>query len=131
MKSKEQIGLFTGASYAPEWLKGAKADFDPALAERYKREAMASASSSIAHQELLDLLRSALITIARSRPDRTATADDAQACLLGHGHSPSALGNAAGSLFRSAEWVLVGYRPSERVSRHGNRIGIWQLKDRK
>jgi hypothetical protein len=113
----------------PEWLRP-KSEFDPALAERFKREAMACAASSPAHQELLRLLRPALVSIALSRsPDRSVTADDAQVWLGEHGYPPAALGNAAGSLFRGGQWELVGYRQSERVSRHRNRVGVWRLKD--
>ena len=41
--------------------------------------------------------------------------------------SPSDLANAAGSVFKGGEWTLVGYRMSDRVSRHRNRVGIWRL----
>jgi hypothetical protein len=127
-KSDGQIGLFTAETpYTPPWKRAN--EFDPALAERYKREAMAAAASSPAHQQLLDLLRPVLVKIALSRSDRCVTADDAQAWLAEHGYSPGALGNAAGSLFRSSDWELVGYRKSARVSRHSNRVGVWRLKD--
>src|SRR5260370_34039583 len=118
--------LFTPeAPYTPEWIRS-KSEFDPALAERFKREAMAAAASSPAHQELLRMLRPALIVIALSRSERIATADDASRWLAEHGYEPGALGNAAGSLFRGDNWKLVGYRPSERTSRHRNRVGVWQ-----
>jgi hypothetical protein len=126
----QQIDLFTPeASYAPEWLQRSKTAFDPALAEKWKREKMAAAASSPAHHELLTLLRPALRAIALSRDCRTVTADDAQAWLITNGYEPSELGNAAGSIFRGGEWKLVGYRKSARVSRHSNRVGIWQLKE--
>jgi hypothetical protein len=125
----QQIDLFTPeAPFVPEWLRP-KREFDPALAERFKREAMAAAASSPAHQELLRLLRPALVRIALSRSDRSVTADHAQQWLVEHGYSPAALGNAAGSLFRGGQWELVGYRMSARVSRHCNRVGIWRLKE--
>jgi hypothetical protein len=124
-----QIDLFTEAPYVPEWLRRSKTEFDPVLAEKWKREKMAAAASSPAHQELLSLLRPALRAIAAGRSDRCVTADDAQAWLGEHGYEPGALGNAAGSIFRGGEWKLVGYRMSARVSRHRNRVGIWRLTD--
>lgn len=125
----QQIDLFTPeAPYVPEWLKGRSAiAFDAKLAARYKREAMAAAASSPAHQELLNLLRPALRAIALGRSDRCVTADDAQAWLLEHGYEPGALGNAAGSIFKGGEWTLEGYTMSARISRHRNRVGIWRL----
>jgi hypothetical protein len=125
--SDGQIDLFTEPHYVPEWLRRSQTEFDPVLAERFKREAMSAAASSPAHQELLNLLRPALIGIALSRSERTATADDASRWLAEHGYEPGALGNAAGSLFRGGNWKLVGYLPSERTSRHRNRVGVWQL----
>jgi hypothetical protein len=125
----QQIDLFTPeAPYVPEWLKRSRAEFDPVLAEKWKREKMAAAASSPAHQELLNLLRPALVQLALCRDSRTVTADDAQAWLGEHGYGPGALGNAAGSIFRGGEWKLVGYRMSARVSRHRNRVGVWQLQ---
>lgn len=125
----EQIGLFPAETpYVPEWLQRSKTEFDPALAEKWKREKMAAAASSPAHQELLNLLRPALVRLALSRDCRTVTADDAQAWLVEHGYDSAALGNAAGSLFKSSAWKLVGYRMSDRISRHRNRVGVWQLK---
>jgi hypothetical protein len=131
-KSNAQISLFVPEPpYVAERHNRPNTDFDSALAERYKLEAIAAAASSLAHQELLDILRPVLVTIARSRESRCVTADDAQAYLVERGLSPGALGNAAGSLFRGDEWKLVGYRPSDRVSRHRNRVGVWRLKDGK
>jgi hypothetical protein len=127
----QQIDLFTPeAPFVPEWLKGrSTVAFDKKLADRFKKEAMAAAASSPAHQELLNLLRPALRAIALGRSDRCVTADDAQAWLLEHGYEPGALGNAAGSLFKGCEWKLSGYKMSDRVSRHRNRVGVWRLTD--
>jgi hypothetical protein len=127
--SDGQIGLFPAETpYVPA-LQRSKTDFDPALAEKWKREKMAAAAASPAHQELLNLLRPALRAIALARsPDRCVTADDAQKWLVDRGYEAGALGNAAGSLFKGGEWKLIGYRMSDRVSRHRNRVGIWQLK---
>src|ERR1700692_754732 len=123
----QQIDLFTASdTYVAPWLKGRSTAFDSELAERFKQEAIAASASSPAHRELLRVLRPALIVIALSRSDRTATADDASRWLAEHGYEPGALGNAAGSLFRGGNWKLVGYSKSDRVSRHRNRVGIWR-----
>ena len=123
-----QIDLFPAeAPYVAPWMK-ARTAFDPALAEKFKREAMRAAAASPARQELLRAVRSALRQIAISREDRCVTSDDGAAWLLAHGHSPSDLGNGAGSVFRGNEWELVGYKKSIRVSRHSGAHGIWRLK---
>src|ERR1700730_16783210 len=97
-----QQNLFTTEAYVPEWLKRSRAEFDPVLAEKWKREKMAAAASSPAHQELLNLLRPALRAIALTRSDRCATADDAQKWLADRGYEAGVLGNAAGSLFKGS-----------------------------
>jgi hypothetical protein len=123
-----QIDLFTPETpYVAEWMKTRTA-FDPALAQKWKFEKMALAAASPARQELLSLVRAALRQIAFSREDRCVTSDDGAAWLLAHGYSPSDLGNAAGSIFKGGSWKLIGYRMSDRVSRHRNKVGIWQLK---
>jgi hypothetical protein len=125
-----QIDLFTTETpYVAEWVKARSTAFDPKLAAKWKREGMQRAAGS--HPELLAQVKLALIQIARGRESRCVTADDAQAWLIAHGYSPASLGNAAGSLFRGDDFVLVSYRPSERASRHGNRGGVWRLKDGK
>jgi hypothetical protein len=126
LSDENQIDLFTETPYVAAWQRSAV--FDAKLAERFKREAMAAAAASPAHQELLRLLRPALVRLALCRDSRTVTADDAQAWLADHGYAPGALGNAAGSLFKGGEFELVGYRKSVRVSRHCNRVGVWRLR---
>jgi ABC-type ATPase with predicted acetyltransferase domain len=108
--------------YVAEWMKN---EFSPARGARFKEQGMRTAATS--HQGLLAQVNLALIKIALERSDRCVSADDAARWLIEHNYSPASLGNAMGSLFRGAEWVLKGYRPSERASRHRNRIGIWQL----
>ena len=123
----EQIGLFTTeTTYVPAWKKS-RPEFDATLAEHFRSQGMTKSAS--AHQALLAQVRVALVKIACSRESRCVTADDAQLWLVEHGYSPGALGNAAGSLFRGSEWSLVSYRPSERTSRHRNRVGVWRLRE--
>ena len=127
----EQIPLlFPGeAPYVAPWLRKTAQGFDAGRAEKARAAGMRAAASS--HQLLLAVLRRELIRIAEGRVTRSVTADDAQAWLLERGYPTTALGNAAGSLFRGGTWVCVGYKPSERVSRHRNRIAVWQLKEQK
>jgi hypothetical protein len=81
------------------------------------------------HAALLEKVRVALVALAQSRQDRCVTADDAQRWLIANGHSPSELGNAAGSLFRGGDWEFTGrWTKSCRVSRHANQIRVWRLK---
>src|SRR5208282_1269690 len=47
---------------------------------------------------VLGVVRDACVAAALARPDRTATADDAQKWLIDQGYSSDYLGNAAGSL---------------------------------
>jgi hypothetical protein len=123
----EQIPLdLETPDFIPEWLRS-KSEFSPALAERFKKQGMRAAAS--AHQELLAQVKLALIRIARGRDDRCVTADDGAAWLVANGYSASELRNASGSLFKGGAFELVGFRQSERVSRHKNRVGIWRLKE--
>src|ERR1700680_1051600 len=122
----QQIDLFTPeAPFVPEWLRS-KTAFDSVLAEKWKSKGMRAAAT--AHQELLAEVKLALIRIAHGRSDGCVTADDAARWMIEQGLSPGALGNASGSLFRDPEWELVSYCPSERASRHRNRLGVWRLK---
>jgi hypothetical protein len=112
--------------YVAPWFRDKSGAFDAERSEKEKRAGMSASAS--ARQLLLDVLRRQLVRIAVSRTSRSVSADDAQEWLAENGYDPAALGNAAGSLFRSEDWVLVGYVPSERVSRHRNRVGVWQYQ---
>lgn len=125
-KSEGQIGLFASETpYVPAWKKS-NTEFDSSRGQHLKRQGMSAAAS--ARQELLAVVKAALIRIAQCRESRCVTADDAQNWLLANGYSEGALGNAMGCLFRRSEWVLVKYRPSERAARHLGMVGVWQLK---
>lgn len=39
----------------------------------------------------------------------------------------TALGNAAGAIFRGEGWTFVRYIKSVRLSRHANKIGVWKF----
>lgn len=57
----------------------------------------------------------------------TVHADDVAIWMANRGMDYSALGNAAGSVFRGMEWTGQVVR-SERPSTHGRIIRVWRLK---
>jgi hypothetical protein len=63
--------------------------------------------------------------LALKSPDMTVTADDVQKVLIPEGIH---LGNAAGSLFRTSEWVWTGeFVKSTRKTNHATLRRIWRL----
>ena len=56
------------------------------------------------------------------RKQETVSADDVFRLV-----SPSALGQAAGALFRGNEWEFVGWKESTRGSNHARPIRVWRL----
>lgn len=78
---------------------------------------------------VLECCREALIEIAKSRPNREVSADDAARWLYDYDPHAS-LGNAAGSLFRGGDWEFTGrWTKSTRVISHANDLRIWRLKE--
>ncbi len=72
--------------------------------------------------------RSIAVTVALSRTDRCATADDVYRHLTIA--ERRGLGNAAGSLFRGPRWTFTGRRtPSRRISNNAREIKIWKLQE--
>ena len=58
---------------------------------------------------------------AMTRPERTATSDDA--ALAG-------LGNATGAIFKTPAWEFTGqWKPSNRPSNHARYIRVWRLRE--
>jgi hypothetical protein len=95
--------------------------------ETRKEQGMKISADSRA--ELLSLVRAALRNIARTRPSRTATADDATEWLIAYGYDPNSLGNGAGSLFRGDDWVFTGvWVKSRKVTNHAHQNRVWRLK---
>jgi hypothetical protein len=89
---------------------------------------MAEATESRNH--LVQKIREFLRTVARSRDNRCVTADDAYKFLEIRDGNLRELGNAAGSIFRSADWEFTGcWTPSTRVSNHARMLRVWRLKD--
>lgn len=100
--------------------------FSPEMAELVKAQGMERAAKNRA--ELLAEVQLAMRVLARTRSGRTATADDAQRYLIGQGLNSTALGNAAGSIFKPEFWECIGFVKSERVSRAGGINRIWRLR---
>lgn len=99
--------------------------FDADAAQLRKEWGMGTAAD--ARKELLNECRAAVRKAALGRDDRTATADDSSRYLLSIGLPVDALGNAAGSLFRSG-WIFTGkYQPSTRTTNHGHSNRVWKL----
>ena len=69
----------------------------------------------------LKLARAIAATAALSRPERTATSDDAAFIQLG---------NAAGAIFKTPAWEFTGHWvPSLRPRNHARFIRVWRLAD--
>lgn len=75
--------------------------------------------------------RAVILSHARAVARELATnngetnADEVATELELQGIDSTALGNAAGAIFRGNGWKFVGYKKSVRLSRHANKIGIW------
>ncbi len=101
--------------------------FDAIKSNESKVSGMSQAAEN--KKSLLEFARKGLIEIARSRPDRCVTADDAQLYLVKNGISVRALGSAAGSLFKTKDWEFTGKLvKSVRVHAHSNLLRVWRLK---
>ena len=83
--------------------------------------------SADAKKNLLELARMLAIREAARRHDGCITADDVLYALALAGIPIDALGNAAGSLFRTKHWVFTGeWRKSERVTNHARMNRVWR-----
>ena len=96
--------------------------FDPMESAARKREGMAVAAA--ARPCDLEIARN----IARSHAELhgTVTADDVGRKLQLSGID---LGPAAGSIFKTAEWVFTGdFKKSARKTNHSRLLRVWRLK---
>lgn len=83
--------------------------------------------SDLDRLEVLRYAREAARRAAVRDPDRFVTIDDVQARLLRSGHGPSALGHAAGSVFRTPLWWATPFRlRSSRPRSRGREVVIWE-----
>lgn len=97
--------------------------FDVVASERAKQEGMEQAADS--KRELLEHAREIAAAIAILRGP--ITMDDVVEALVTDGYSPHALGNSAGSVFKTEDWEWTGrFIPSERVHAHGNPLREWR-----
>ena len=76
----------------------------------------------------LEFARSLAMRCALRDKNRLCTADDVAEELSQHGHEESALGRAAGSVFRRQGWRLTRLRVrSRRAANHGRELKVWCL----
>ena len=89
---------------------------------------MAKAAAS--RNALLNLVRSHVELVARGRKNRIATANDIAAYLKTIGKDSTALGNAAGSVFRNNPSFepTQSFVQSERPQSRARMIRVWRLK---
>lgn len=116
--------MTTGSSLGPL--------FDVKREEGAAEQGMGRAAN--ARVRLLATAQRIAVDIARMSATRTCDADQVQQALMAAGHKSSDLGNAAGSIFRSAQidgrarWEWTGeYRKSGRKGSHGNLLRVWRL----
>jgi hypothetical protein len=105
-----------------------RATFDLAEGERRKEQGMALASAPLSRKQLLEIARLVAVRIARQQG--WVTSDDVFYALLREGFDPTALGPAAGCVFRDKCFVFTGeWRKSARVSNHASDLRVWKLND--
>jgi len=99
--------------------------FDAIEADRLKHEGMHRAAHA----------KSALLEMARDRARRIAqeqgevTMDDVMQRLVHEGIDPTALGPAAGSVFKNAEWEFTGrFVKSARITNHSRLLRVWKRR---
>lgn len=96
--------------------------------KRLKEQGMAQAAEN--RSELLAIARDCAIWYARYLGHGTCTADDVAQAMHSRGYNYSDLGNAAGSIFKGADWNFTGtYVKSKKVSAHARDIKVWRLKE--
>ena len=99
--------------------------FDAAESERRKQEGMALAANNPEREDLLTLARDRAKIVVRERGE--VTMDDVVLRLAQDGYDVSALGNAAGSVFRGKEWEFTGkFIKSARVANHSRLLRVWR-----
>lgn len=104
---------------------GAPKQMDLALGRQARDDGMALAAAR--RSTVLDLARRFARQVAMAREDRTCTADDVRVCLAEVGLD-EALGNAAGSVFRTPDWRFTGHWVAScSVGNHARHIRVWRL----
>jgi hypothetical protein len=103
--------------------------FDPDQSKEDKERGQAEAAKKRAEQ--LDLARRAARYIAE-QGDGTCTMDKVHKTLMRYYSwwNPSILGPAAGSVFKTEEWVFTGERvESAHVKNHARELKVWRLRN--
>lgn len=93
-------------------------------AEQAKNDGIAQAAA--ARSRILARARSVARELSLARGETNADAVKAELEL--QGEDSTGLGNAAGAIFRGKNWKFVRYIKSVQVSRHANKIGVWQYR---
>lgn len=87
------------------------------------------AQAAESRNDLINKVREHLALVARSRPNRIATADDYESFLRSIGKTNKDLGNAAGGVFKHPAWEFTGvWSPSHRKTSKARPIRVWRLK---
>lgn len=81
--------------------------------------------ASMRNQTFLETVRSAARMICREKG--TVTCDDVRKWASDNNIEPTTP-NGWGALFKSPEFVSVGYTQSAQVQRHGGILRVWKLK---
>jgi hypothetical protein len=84
------------------------------------------ASNPFYRRELLEWAQLAAKRYARA--SGSVSYDDVYRVLEDIGKQPELLGNAAGLVFRGAEWEPVGWKQSERKTNHARAMRVWRLR---
>lgn len=100
--------------------------FDLAAGEAAKQAGLDRASSPMFRRDALESARKHARHLGGIFD--TVTIDAVKIRMLNYGDQPEDLGNAAGSVFLTAEWEWVGSRTSEQKKRHAGRISVWRLR---
>ena len=104
-------------------------DFDLVESERRRDLGIAQVEDAFCRRRLMKEARRLALEIASRRG--SVTADDVFAEMYKRGLHPELLGNAAGGLFRSKEFVFFGeWKKSSRVSNHARMNRVWYLAGR-
>jgi hypothetical protein len=99
--------------------------FDRQASEAAKDAGMALAAGN--KQSLLEYAQELAVELARSNGEVTAD-DVVEQMHLRRGIEPGSLGNASGSIFKTGQFMIVGYSRARRVKSHGRVIARWRLK---
>jgi hypothetical protein len=99
--------------------------FDYKAGQAERDAGLDRASNPFYRRELLSKARTLAFIMAHIGP---ITFDDVYEQMEKNELHPELLGNAAGLVFRGAEWEPVGWKQSERKTNHARAMRVWRLK---